>query len=92
MNDIVMNCIIFLFSVLVGSSLLFLTEKIINDSCGHTSEQSKCEHKWELVGEINDYMYVIYCPKCKFENIVSKIKWREMKIDKEYKEKINGNV
>lgn len=92
MNDIVMNCIIFLFSVLVGSSLLFLTEKIINDSCGPTSEQRKCEHKWELVGEINDDMYVIYCPKCKFENIVSKIKWREMKIDKEYKEKINGNV
>lgn len=92
MDDIVMNCIIFLFSVLVGSSLLFLTEKIINDSCEPTSEQRKCEHKWELVGEINDGMYVIYCPKCKFENIVSKIKWREMKIDKEYKEKINGNV
>lgn len=42
--------------------------------------------------EINDGRYVIYCPKCKFEKRVSKIKWREMKIDKEYKEKINGNV
>lgn len=51
MDDIVMNCIIFLFSVLVGSSLLFLAEKTINDLCGLTSEQRKCEHKWELVGK-----------------------------------------
>ena len=46
MDDIVMNCIIFLFSVLVGSGLLNLAEKTINDLCGLTSEQRKCEHKW----------------------------------------------
>ena len=54
MDDIVMNCIICLFSVLVGLSLLFLAEKTINDLCGLTSEQRNCKHKWNVVGEIND--------------------------------------
>ena len=58
MDDIVMNCIICLFSVLVGLSLLFLAEKTINDLCGLTSEQRNCKHKWNVVGEINDGRYV----------------------------------
>ena len=78
-----MNCIIFLFSVLVGSALLNLAEKTINDLCGLTSEQRKCKHKWNFVGEINDGRYVIYCPKCKYEKRISKIKWKEMNLAKE---------
>lgn len=33
--------------------------------------------------------YVIYCPKCKLEKYMSQVKWKEMKIDKEY-EQNNG--
>lgn len=54
--------------------------------CKNT-EQKNCKHEWYVVSEgiaYGSFYYTIYCPKCDFEMNISKVKWKEMEIKKEY--------
>jgi len=60
---------------------------IFNFTGCKNTEQKNCEHDWYIANEsiiYGDLYYTIYCPKCDFETNISKIKWKEMEIKKEY--------
>lgn len=78
------------FLVLLIGVIIFLCflSKYIDKLYKATDEQKDCKHEWKLVGKMKNGTYVIYCPKCKLEKSMSEVKWKEMKIDKEYQTKI----
>lgn len=80
------------FLVLLIGTIIFLCflSKMLDKSYKVTDEQKDCKHEWKLVGKMKNGIYVIYCPKCKLEKHISDVKWKEMKIDKEFQEKNNG--
>ena len=78
------------FLLLLIGTIIFLCflSKILDKSYKVTDEQKDCKHEWKLVGKMKNGIYVIYRPKCKLEKHISEVKWKEMKIDKEYQTKI----
>ena len=56
-----------------------------------TFEQEMCKHDWNIIADSRRAdQVIIYCPKCKLEKRLTRIKWTEMQIDMKYEEKENN--
>lgn len=90
MNDLDFFIMFFLIVIVLPTAIFFIIICFINDS--GTLDQDKCDHDWHLVGRTKDKRRIMYCPKCKLEEWISEVKWREIQIDKKYEEKNNETI
>lgn len=88
MNDLVFFFMFILVVVELPTAIIFIILDFISDY----ETQDQCDHDWHLVGRTKDKRRIMYCPKCKLEEWMSEVKWREMRIDKEYEEKNNETI